>query len=208
MVLYYYGRGTVAKHILLFYSFFYGSVIFNIILYLAPHFGIIFSVMTRFITFSILFVFWLLWSGLYDPFHITLGVISCSIVVFWSGPLFIQTRQPIATRVAQWVRFEIYSVWLVWQIVLANLQVFRLAFHHNLLSELQPQVVTFNTTVQGDVPRFVLAQSITLTPGTVTIGVHGSQFRVHALNSSVASGVPGDMQHRVHRIFQEEIAHA
>ena len=157
MVLYYYGRGTVAKHILLFYSFFYGSVIFKITLYLPPKFCIIF-LMTRFITFFILFVFWLLWSGLYDPFHITLGVISCSIVVFWSGPLFIQTRQPIATRVAQWVRFEIYSVWLVWQIVLANLQVFRLAFHHNLLSELQPQVVTFNTTVQGDVPRFVLAQ--------------------------------------------------
>ena len=164
--------------------------------------------MTRFITFSILFVFWLLWSGLYDPFHITLGVISCSIVVFWTGQLFIETQQSIAVRFKQWVRFELYSIWLVWQIVLANMQVLRLAFHHNLLGQLEPQEVVFNTTVQGDVPRFLLAQSITLTPGTVTVGVYGSQFRVHALNAGVASGVPGDMQRRIHHIFQEELPHA
>ncbi len=158
--------------------------------------------MNRFITFIIVFVIWLLWSGLYDPFHITLGVISSIIVVYWTGHLFVESQKNMGTRLGQWLRFESYAIWLVWQIILANIQVFKLSFHPNVLKELSPKLVTFKTTLTGDVPKFIFAQSITLTPGTVTVQIQGDELKVHAINDAAASGLPGEMEERVKYIYK------
>ena len=73
-------------------------------------------------------------------------------------------------------------MWLLWQIVLANIQVFKLAFHPNILEVLSPRLISFKTSLKGEVPQFILAQSITLTPGTVAVGIDNGEFKVHAIN--------------------------
>ena len=102
--------------------------------------------MNRLVTFIVIFTFWLFWSGMFDAFHITLGIISSAIVVKWTGHLFVESEQRFERRIKEWLRFEIYSMWLLWQIVLANIQVFKLAFHPNVLKVLNPKLVTFNTS--------------------------------------------------------------
>lgn len=158
--------------------------------------------MKAFISFVVLFITWLLWSGFYDPFHLLLGIISTGIVVAWTGELFTETTTPMSVRVRQWIRLEWYVVWLLWQIVLANLHVFKLAVHPRMLTEIDPQMVTFTSQLSGDVPLVLLAHSITLTPGTVAVNIDGSSFQVHALTTVAAKGVPGEMDARVHHVFE------
>ena len=161
--------------------------------------------MNRIVTVVVIFTFWLFWSGMFDLFHITLGLISSAIVVKWTGHLFVDSSQTLSRRIIEWFRFESYSFWLLWQIVLANIQVFKLAFHPNLLSVINPKLVSFKTTLVGDVPQFILAQSITLTPGTVTVRIANNEFQVHAINNAAASAVPGEMEQRVHAIYRGRI---
>ena len=161
--------------------------------------------MNRFLTFVVIFTFWLFWSGMFDPFHVALGIISSAIVVQWTGRLFVETSQPLSRRLMEWVRFEAYAVWLLWQIVLANIQVFKLAFHPNLLRVIHPRLISFKTNLKGDVAKFILAQSITLTPGTVTVRINGNQFDVHAINNDAATGVPGPMENKIANIYKGSI---
>ncbi len=158
--------------------------------------------MNRFVTFIVIFTFWLFWSGMFDAFHITLGLLSSAIVVKWTGHLFVESHQSFTTRIKEWLRFESYAVWLLWQIVLANVQVFKLAFHPNVLTELKPKLITFKTSLKGDVAKFIFAQSITLTPGTVIVGIEDDTFKVHAINDEAASGLPGDMEVRIQKIYE------
>jgi multicomponent Na+:H+ antiporter subunit E len=160
--------------------------------------------MNRFMTFFVLLVFWVLWSGMFDAFHLVLGLISVIIVVKWTGHLFVTQKKPVKHRLKQWIRFEKYSFWLFWQIVIANYEVFKLAFHPNVLKQLNPQYVTFKSDLKGDVPQFIFAQSITLTPGTVTLSVKDGVYKVHALNNAAASALPGDMEKKILNIYKEE----
>ncbi|MEC8678555.1 MAG: Na+/H+ antiporter subunit E [Candidatus Margulisiibacteriota bacterium] len=155
-------------------------------------------------TFIILFIFWILWSGKFDPFHLIFGIISVFIVVKWSGSLFVTQKKPLSQRIKEWIRFEVYSFWLLWQIVIANLEVFKLAFHPNVLDQINPKFITFKSPVKGDVAQFIFAQSITLTPGTVTLSIIDGIFKVHAINSSAAAELPGDMQDKILNIYKED----
>ncbi|MEK9726890.1 MAG: Na+/H+ antiporter subunit E [Candidatus Margulisiibacteriota bacterium] len=158
--------------------------------------------MNRFTTFLLLYLFWILWSGMFDAFHLGLGIISVFIVVKWTGDLFLKQKKSFAVRVKEWWRFEKYSVWLFWQIILANYEVFKLAFHPNVLSLLNPKYISFKSEITGDVAQFIFAQSITLTPGTITLSISDGVYRVHALNDDAASALPGEMEKRVLTIFK------
>jgi multicomponent Na+:H+ antiporter subunit E len=72
--------------------------------------------------------------------------------------------------------------------------------------KIDPRMVNFKTRLKSDVARVTLANSITLTPGTITVRVEGDVFTVHALSDKVASGLPGEMEDRIARIFTEERA--
>jgi multicomponent Na+:H+ antiporter subunit E len=156
-----------------------------------------------FASFIILFVFWIIWSGKLDPFHLILGVISVGLVSAWSGDLLVEKPgSKKGSKVMEMVRFEIYSVWLLYQVVLANIHVIWVSFHPNMEEILDPQMVTFESKLPGDLPKFVLAQSITLTPGTVSVRVDDNKFLVHALTKQTADGVPGAMEKLIAKVFK------
>ncbi len=155
------------------------------------------------VTAILLFFVWLVWSGMFDLFHVTLGVISVGIVLLWMGPLTTVKRPSVRILIKEWLCFEWYTVWLMGQVVLANIDVFKLAFHTDLCAVLNPQYITFTTGIKGEVPQFVLAQSITLTPGTITRDIVGNQFTVYAINDAAAGGLPGQMEQKVRAIYRE-----
>ena len=161
------------------------------------------SVMRFTISFIILFAFWILLSGNFDAFHLTLGVISTLVVTFWTGDmLVIDSKLPIGARLALLWRFTLYTLWLLWQIVIANFHVVYVALHPKMDDILEPQMVEFKTKLKTDLAKFVLANSITLTPGTVTVRIEDGVFLIHALTDHTAAGVPGDMERRIQQIFE------
>ena len=154
-------------------------------------------------TFLLLFGFWLLMSGKFDLFHLALGIIS-SVIVTWMSSDLLFINRTRKGRLAEAGRFILYTPWLVKEILLSTLHVTWLALHPSMKEKIAPRIVTFKTTLKSDVARVALANSITLTPGTITIRMEDDVFTVHALSDKVASGLPGEMEERISRIFAEE----
>jgi len=158
--------------------------------------------MYRVLIFTILFVTWLALSGLFDAFHVPLGLISCALVTWWSSEFLFSDRTIGARgRLGQALRLPGYLTWLMGQIVIANWHVFKLALSPSMRNQLQPQLVRFKSGLRSDFEKYVLAQSITLTPGTVTLKIEGDEFLIHAISEEAANGLTGPMAERVRKLF-------
>ena len=150
-----------------------------------------------------LFFFWIILSGQLDAFHLTLGVIASLVTAFFSHDMMFQeTSLSLGTRIRHSYRFCLYLIWLSGQILVANIYVLRLVFHPRLKEVLDPQFVTFKTSLTDDFAKFVFANSITLTPGTVTVRITGDEFIVHAISAKIAQSLPGDMERRIADVFE------
>ena len=161
--------------------------------------------MHRLLIFSILLLTWLVLSGLFDAFHIMLGVLCAGIVTWMSSDLHFQERSTsFRGRIRELSRIPSYLVWLLWQIVLANVHTLKLALTPGGLEEVAPRVVRFKTTLRSEFAKYVLAQSITLTPGTVTIKIVGDEFFVHAISEEAADGLDGAMEGWIAHIYEPE----
>ena len=153
-------------------------------------------------TFLIMFGFWILLSGKFDLFHLTLGVISSALVSFLSTDLFMYEKDK--NRLSTAVRFLLYLPWLLYQIVLSTLHVTFLALHPKMKGLIDPTIVTFKTNLKTDIAKVALANSITLTPGTITIRIEGQIFYVHAISRKAAAGLPGEMEDRLAKVFERD----
>lgn len=157
------------------------------------------------LVFILLMVSWVVFSGLLDVFHLTLGVISCAIVTRLSADLAFENRaMSMGQRAEQAWRLGIYLLWLIWQVVLSNLHVLKLALSFRGGEEIRPRIVRFRTKLKTDFGKYTLANSITLTPGTVTVRIEGEVFTVHAISQFAADGLAGDMEARIARVFEPD----
>ena len=108
----------------------------------------------------------------------SLGIISCAIVALFSGDLlFVSLKLKGLPRA--WVRFILYCPWLLYQIFLANLHVLFLTFHPKMMEIIDPQIFRFRSKLKGDLALVTFANSITLTPGTITVETDGEDFYIH-----------------------------
>ncbi|MDT8334946.1 MAG: Na+/H+ antiporter subunit E [Desulfurivibrionaceae bacterium] len=153
----------------------------------------------------ILFAFWLVLSGKFDPFHLILGALSSLLVARMSADLLFFEPDKKG-RLGEALRFLAYIPWLVVEIFKSTIHVAWLALHPTMRERIDPRIVTFRTRLKSDVARAALANSITLTPGTITVRVEEDVFTVHALSDKTAAGLPGAMEERIARIFREEAA--
>lgn len=160
--------------------------------------------MYQLLTFILLLVNWIIFSGVLDAFHLGLGVICCGFVAWLSTDLvFGNTSKGLRARLVEAFRFMGYAAWLLWQVVLANIHVLKLAFSQNERAT-HPRIIRFRTSLKSDFARYVFANSITLTPGTVTMSLVGDEFVVHAIDKAVADELPGEMEKRVAAVFDQD----
>jgi multicomponent Na+:H+ antiporter subunit E len=152
-------------------------------------------------TFLIMFGFWILLSGKFDLFHLTLGVLSSALVSFLSTDILMRDNRK-HDRLGITFRFICYIPWLLSQIVLSTLHVTYLALHPKMTERIDPTIVTFKTKLQTTIAQVALANSITLTPGTITIRIEDGVFYVHAISRKAAAGLPGEMEDRLARVFE------
>lgn len=158
------------------------------------------------LTFSLMFLFWILLSGLFDAFHLIAGIVSSAIVTVISYDLLVKRKD--ARFVRKSLRLFRYIPWEAWQIVLANIDVAYRVLHPKM--PIEPRVIEFETPLRSDFSLVTLANSITLTPGTITISVdpEKGKFRVHAIAKKPAEALLLDrtMQRKVAEVFLVEEA--
>lgn len=152
-------------------------------------------------TFLIMFGFWMLLSGKLDSFHLTLGAISSIIVVFMSGDLLVDDA-PAKGCLGEFLRFVIFVPWILREIFVAAIHVAVIALSPGM-DRVDPHIARFRTRLKRDISRVVLANAITLTPGTITIRITDDEYLVHALSLKAAESLPGEMEERIGRIFGE-----
>jgi multicomponent Na+:H+ antiporter subunit E len=119
-----------------------------------------------------------------------------------SNDLLFTDRQ-VSGKGREIIRLIKYLPWLLYQIYLANIYVVKLALHPRMQDRIYPHIVKFRTTLKKDLSVFTFANSITLTPGTITVLVEDDCFYVHAIDIGVAESLPGDMEKRSGHIFGE-----
>jgi multicomponent Na+:H+ antiporter subunit E len=156
----------------------------------------------KFATFTIMLIFWVIMSGMFDAFHFSLGIICCLLVAHFSSELlFPEKGKP-------WVRELIgmclYFPYLFWQIIIANLQVAYITLHPRMLDKIDPHLFRFDSILKRPISKVAMAQSITLTPGTITVNIHDNQFAVYALTKEAAESLPGEMERRIARALEIE----
>ena len=162
-----------------------------------------FAVVPFALTFLIMFFFWLLFSGKFDFFHITLGIGSSLIVAALSQDLLFPSKIKPGFFIC-WLRFAGYVPWLFYQIFLANLHVLYLVFHPRMMDLIDPQTINFSSKLTNDIARTTFADSITLTPGTITVNVTVlGKFAVHCINEKSGRSLPGEMEKRIAKVFNE-----
>ncbi|RLB41741.1 MAG: protein MnhE [Deltaproteobacteria bacterium] len=156
------------------------------------------------ITFLASFGLWLILSGKFDYFHMSLGLISCALVSMFSGDLLFPQGVPKGFLVKA-LGVVGYLPWLLYQIFLANLHVLYLSIHPKMLEKINPQVIRFQSKLKSDISMVTFANSITLTPGTITLSVSvDGEFKVHAIDDKSAEDLPGQMEKRIARAFRED----
>lgn len=80
-----------------------------------------------------------------------------------------------------------YVIFLILEILKANRQVF--FFIVTPRYQVEPQLVHFTSGLKSELARVILANSITLTPGTITVNLKGNDFYVHCLDKEFAEGI-------------------
>lgn len=137
---------------------------------------------------------WLLLSGHYEPLILAFGAVSIAIVALLSYRMGVVDYEGHPVHLG-W-RFPVYLCWLLWEIVKANIDVAKRILHPRL--PISPTVFTLKATQPTELGHVVYANSITLTPGTVTLQVNGDELEVHALSQEAADDLAkGEMDRRV-----------
>tara|TARA_B100000614_G_C14449229_1_gene453543 strand:- start:2 stop:481 length:480 start_codon:yes stop_codon:yes gene_type:complete len=129
------------------------------------------------------FVIWLLLSGHYDPLLLTLGILSCitCLYVTWKAKFIDEEGLPLHLL----FRLPIYTLWLFKEIIKANFDTAKII----ILNNPDPQNFRVKSSQKTEAGKVTYANSITLTPGTVTTVLDGDILEVHALSSDMADDV-------------------
>ena len=157
--------------------------------------------MSRIATFLIMLAFWATLSGMFDPFHFGLGILCCLFLTVVSSRLLFP-EPTFGLRLRQVFGMAWYLPWLLKEIFVASVQVSFLALSPRMIAQINPQLIRFRTRLKTPFSRVTFAQSITLTPGTITVSVIDDEFTVYALTDAAARSLPGEMERRIARALE------
>ena len=151
---------------------------------------------------SLLLLFWIVITASFSFVNIILGIVcSClTMVIAW---LVLGRRLIEGITLPVLVRFPLFAVALIWEIIKANIDVALIVINPQL--PISPRIVQFKTRLKGDLERTIFANSITLTPGTVTIDVQDDIFYVHCLATHHQRGLLQGRDRMVAWLFGQKL---
>ncbi len=146
---------------------------------------------------TVLSVFWLLLSGHYTPLLLGLGLASVLLVAWFQRRMDRVDQEPVALRPG--FRLFLYLAWLLWSVIKANIDLARRIWDPKL--PVVPLWTRLDTQVTTPLEKTLYANSITLTPGTLTTDVCDDHFIIHALSQEGIDELrEGEMERRIRRL--------
>ena len=138
--------------------------------------------------------FWLLMSGIYTPLILFLGAISVIFVLYLTRRMDALDEDVFEFKLKR-KHFSYWS-WLAKEIFTANIDVSKVILSPKM--NLSPRLVRVPLSQSNELATVIYANSITLTPGTVSVDIEGDEIIVHALTQELMDGLTdGDMDQRV-----------
>ena len=151
----------------------------------------------------VLFCLWLLLSGFFQTLLISLGVASVVSVVWIAHRMDVIDHEGHPIHLT--MRAFLYWPWLIVEIIKANIDVARVILRRKM--PINPSLVEVKSTQETELGQVVYANSITLTPGTVTIAIDKDIMTVHALTGGAAEDLEsGKMDRRVTALEAHPVA--
>ena len=148
----------------------------------------------RILTAVILFALWLVLSATYDPAHLIVGAVVSALVA-WLNPALPHMRR------VHWLSALAYQPWLLGRILKSGIHVSRLILDPKL--PIAPELIRHQTKFKSDGELVALGNSITLTPGTVTVEVAPGELIVHAIdNESRKDLLDGRFEEKIGGVFE------
>lgn len=135
----------------------------------------------------LLLLFWIILNGKITAEILAFGVVLAG-AIFWFMCKFLDYSPRYELCVARNIGWIIvYFFVLIIEIFKSAVAVYKRVYSRKI--EIQPQMVFFDVDIESEFLRFVLANSITLTPGTITVDVDDNHYCVHALDYTLADGI-------------------
>lgn len=164
------------------------------------------------VLFIVLFYFWIILSEHFDFKHLAIGAVTALMVTWITLPLLCLPSTTIKDKYFMAfslpvMKLVLYGGWLLGEVIKANIQVALLVLNPKM--PIDPQIVRFNKQMPNPIAHALLANSITLTPGTITVDVNEGEYIIHAITkehgySLAPAKEEGDMPVRVARLFNEQ----
>lgn len=133
------------------------------------------------------FILWIILNGKFNLEIVIFGLIIATVMyVFickfmdysFQKDLFIIRRSSLILK---------YIIVLVFEIIKANITVLKLVFSSKY--NFEPAIIKFKTNLKSKIAKVVLANSITLTPGTITVSLENDEYVVHCLDKDFGEGI-------------------
>lgn len=148
-----------------------------------------------------LFAFWLVITGSASLADLAVGAVLSVLLGWWAAHSLWHEDAPVLS-VRQALHFLAYVPWLVKEIVVAAVYVAEKVLDPRM--PIAPTIITHRCDMRRDVSRVAFANSITLTPGTLTVDVDENTFTVHCLSEEFADSIAnGALERRITRVFEE-----
>lgn len=142
-------------------------------------------------------ILWLMLSGIFETWLLALGLGSIVVIILFANRMDVIDHEGHPIHIS-W-RAILFWPWLAWEIVKANIDVARVILHPKM--PITPKVLNIKASQVTELGHVFYANSITLTPGTVTLRLRNGAMEVHALTPTSIEGLlSGEMDRKVHAV--------
>ena len=146
---------------------------------------------------------WIIFNGNITLEILIFGVIIAAVMLAFMCKFMDYSLRKEANVYKKSIWFLAYAVLLIREIVKANLAIIPKIL--TVEEEMDPVIVKFRTSLKSDFTRMLLANSITLTPGTITVSLEEDEYTIHCLDASLADGLEGsDIEKALKKLDEEE----
>ena len=132
---------------------------------------------------------WIIFNGNITLEILIFGVVIAAVVLGFMCKFMDYSLKKELYVYKKSIWFLVYCLLLIREIVKANLAIIPRIL--TVEEEMDPIIVKFRTNLKSDYTRMLLANSITLTPGTITVELEGDEYTIHCLDTSLAEGLEG-----------------
>ena len=133
------------------------------------------------------FLVWIIFNGAITTEILIFGVVVAFLMFGFVCKFMDYSLRKEVLLIQRSGYFVLYLINLLIEIIKANVSVCHFVLYGT--EQIEPVMVSFHTTLKSRLARVILANSITLTPGTITVSLHGDEVIVHCLDRSLAEGM-------------------